>query len=449
MHMPLGRIVCRVFVALAAATTVFLAAPAQATKIERVVSPGGIEFWLVRDTTVPLIALDFAFRGGSAQDPADKAGLAQMAIGLLDEGAGDLDGTAFQSRLERKAIELQMRTGRDHVRGTLRSLKEHQDEAFDLLRLALTMPRFDAKAVERVRAQTISRLQRQTTNPGSLASRNWWETAFPDHPYGRPVGGTLDTVPRIGVDDLRAYVRRVLARDTLKVGVVGDIDAAGAGRLIDLAFGALPAKADLQPVPKATLKGRGIRKVVQLDVPQATVMFGGPGIARSDPDFMAAYIVNHILGGGSFTSRLYHEVREKRGLAYGVYTSLAWMDGAGILIGNTATRADATADTIGVIENEFRRMVENGPTEDELSKAKTYLKGSFPLGLDTSSKIAGQLVQIQLDKLGIDYFERRSALIDAVTIADTRRIAKRLLDGGLLTIVVGRPKGLTSRGLGG
>jgi zinc protease len=449
MHLPFGRVARRTVLALAAAGLVALAAPAHATKIERVVSPGGIEFWLVRDSTVPLIAIDFAFRGGASQDPADKAGLAEIAVGLLDEGAGDLDSTAFQARLERKAIELQLRSSRDHVRGTLRTLKENQDEAFELLKLALTAPRFDPKAVERVRAQAVSRLHRQSTNPGSLANRNWWETAFPGHPYGRPVSGTLESVARITVDDLKDYVRRVLARDFLKIGVVGDTDAAGAGRLVDLAFGSLPQKAELQPVPKTAPQGRGVRKVVDLDVPQATIMFGGSGIARNDPDFMAGYIVNHILGGGSFSSRLYEEVREKRGLAYGVYTSLAWFESAAILLGNTATRSEATAETIGVIENELQRMAKDGPTDDELAKAKAYLKGSFALSLDTSSKIAGQLVQIQLDDLGIDYFDRRAALIDAVTLADAHRVARRLLESGILTIVVGRPKNVAPRGLGG
>jgi zinc protease len=436
-------------VAMAAAASLFLAAPAHATKIERVVSPGGIEFWLVRDSTVPLVAINFAIRGGSAQDPADKAGVSRLAVGLLDEGAGDLDGPTFQKRLESKAIELQLRSSRDHIRGTLRTLKENQDEAFELLGLALTAPRFDASAVERVRAQMISQLHRQSTNPNNLASLNWWQAAYPGHPYGRPGSGTLDSVPRIGVDDLRAYVRRVLARDTLKIGVVGDIEAAHAGRLIDRAFGALPAKAELRPVPPATVQARGARKVVELDVPQAVMMFGSPGLARNDPDFMAAYIVNHILGGGSFSSRLYSEVREKRGLAYGVYTSLTWLQGTALLIGTTGTRADAAAETIQVIESEFQRMAKDGPTEKELNEAKTYLKGSFVLGLDTSSKIAAQLVQIQLDNLGIDYIERRSALIDAVTPADARRVAKRLLDGGFLTVVVGRPKGLAPRGPGG
>ncbi len=403
----------------------------------------------MRDATVPLVAIEFAFRGGAAQDPDDKAGLAEMTVSTLDEGAGDLDGTAFHARMERKAIELQIRASREHVRGTLRTLKENQDEAFDLLRLALNEPRFDPSAVERIRAQTVVSLQRQSTNPNSISSRTWWANAFPNHPYGRPVSGTLESVARVTPDDMRDYARRVLARDNLKIGVVGDIDAETAGRLIDRTFGKLPAKAQLKPVPEAKMQGLGGRTVVDLNVPQAVVTFGGPGIARNDPDFMAAYIVNHILGGGSFSSRLYREVREVRGLAYGVNTGLMWFERAAVLVGGTATRADATAETIDVVESEFRRMAAEGPTEEELAKAKTYLKGSFALNLDTSTKIASQLVQMQLDNLGIDYIERRSAMIDAVTLADARRVAKRLFDGGLLVTIVGRPKGVTARPPGG
>ncbi len=434
---------------LIVAALVALCVPASATKIERVVSPGGIEFWFVRDATVPLVSIEFAFRGGAVQDPDDKMGLAEMTVSTLDEGAGDLDGTAFHARMERNAIELQIRASREHVRGTLRTLKENQDEAFNLLRLALNEPRFDSSAVERIRSQTVSALQRQSTNPNSISSRAWWASAFPNHPYGRPVSGTLESVARVTPDDMRDYARRVLARDNLKIGVVGDIDAATAGRLIDQTFGKLPAKAQLKPVPEVKMQGLGGRTVVDLNVPQAVVNFGGRGIARNDPDFMAAYIVNHILGGGSFSSRLYREVREVRGLAYGVNTSLMWFEHAAVMVGGTATRADATGETIDVIDAEFRKMAAEGPTEEELTKAKTYLKGSFALNLDTSTKIASQLVQMQVDNLGIDYIERRSAMIDAVTPADARRVAKRLLDGGLLVTIVGKPKGVTTRPPGG
>jgi zinc protease len=436
-------------ISLVLTALVALATPASATKIERVVSPAGIEFWFVRDGTVPLVSIEFAFRGGATQDPDDKLGLAEMTVSTLDEGAGDLDGTAFHARMERKAIELQIRASREHVRGTLRTLKENQDEAFNLLRLALNEPRFDSSAVERIRAQSISSLQRQSTNPNSISSRTWWANAFPNHAYGRPVSGTLESVARVTPDDMRDYARRVLARDNLKIGVVGDIDPETAGRLIDQTFGKLPAKAQLKPVPEAKMQGLGGRTLVDLNVPQAVVTFGGPGIARNDPDFMAAYIVNHILGGGSFSSRLYREVREVRGLAYGVNTHLNWLEHAAVLAGGTATRADATGETIDVIDAEFRKMAAEGPTEEEFVKAKTYLKGSFALNLDTSTKIASQLVQMQVDNLGIDYIERRSAMIDAVTPADARRVAKRLLGSGLLVNIVGRPKGVTARPPGG
>jgi zinc protease len=429
---------------LAAAALALAALPAEAMTIERVVSPGGIEAWLVQDRTLPLIAVEFAMLGSADQDPADKPGVAHMAASLLDEGAGPYDAMAFQNRLEGKAIELSFRAGRDYFRGTLRMLKDNRDEAFDLLRLALTEPRFDATAVDRTRAQVMSRLRRETVSPNDMASRQWWATAFPEHPYGRPVNGTLESIPLITVDDMKAHLRRTLARNNIKLAIVGDIDAATAGALIDRTFGALPAKAELTPVTNMAPQGLGKRIVIQLDVPQAVVNFGGPGITRSDPDFMAAYIVNHILGGGSFTSRLYREVREKRGLAYGVHDHLVWLNHTAVLIGSTATRADATGQTIEIIEREIRRLAEEGPTEEEFEKAKTYLKGSFALGLDTSNRIASQLVQIQLDDLGIDYVERRSGQIDAVTLADTKRVAKRLLDSGMLITVVGRPDGVTS-----
>jgi zinc protease len=430
--------------ALIALSIVVGSAPAaHATKIERVVSPGGIEAWLVREPALPLIAMEFAIRGSADQDPVDKPGLANLAADLLDEGAGPYDSAAFHDRLDRKAIELSFRSGRDYLRGTLRTLKDNRHEAFELLRLALTEPRFDPAAVERIRAQTVSRLQRESVSPNEMASRNWWATAFPNHPYGRPVKGTIESLPRITVDDLKAYAGRVLGRDNLKIAIVGDIDAAGAAELLDRTFGGLRAKAELTPVENVAPQGIGRRIVIPLDVPQAVVNFGAPGIGRDDPDFMAAYIVNHILGGGSFSSRLYREVREKRGLAYGIHGSLIWMNSASLLLGSTATRADATGQSIEIIEREITRMAEEGPTEEEFAKAKTYLKGSFALGLDTSNRIASQLIQMQIDNLGIDYVEHRPALIDAVTLADAKRVAKRMLSGLLIT-VVGRPAGVNS-----
>ena len=409
-----------------------------AAKIQRLVSPGGIEAWFVQDATVPLIAMEYAFGGGATQDPAGKPGVGNMVAGLLDEGSGDLDSKTFHERLERRAIELSFSSTRDNFRGSLRMLKDNKDEAFDLLHLALTSPHFNPADVERIRAQILSGLRRETTNPTSLASRKFLEVAFGDHPYGRQSNGTLDSVPKIDVTDMKDYVRRVIARDSLRIAVVGDVDPDTLGKLLDKTFGGLPAKASLTAIPDVEATKPPQRAFVPLDVPQTVVTFGGPGIRRHDPNFMAAYVVNHILGGGGMSSRLYREVREKRGLAYSVYESLLWMDRSALFIGNTGTRADRASETVDAIEKEIRRIAEEGPTQKELDEAKSYLKGSQMLALDTSSKLAQALLQYQLDKLPIDYIEKRNAIVDAVTLDDAKKAAQRLWGQGLLTVIVGR-----------
>lgn len=409
-----------------------------AAKIQHLTSPGGIEAWFVQDATVPLIAMEYAFGGGATQDPADKAGVGNLVADLLDEGSGDLDSKTFHERLDRRAIELSFTSTRDSFRGSLRMLKDNKDEAFDLLRMALTSPHFDSTDVERIRAQVLSGLRRDTTNPTSLASRKFLEIAFGDHPYGRQANGTLESVPKIGVADLKDYVHRVLARDTLRIAVVGDVDPATLGQLLDKTFGGLPAKASLTPVPDIEAAKPPQRAFIPLDVPQTVVTFGGPGFKRNDPNFMAAYVVNHILGGGGLSSRLYKEVREKRGLAYSVYESLLWMEHSAVFIGNTGTRADRAGDTVEALNKEIRRIAEDGPTQRELDEAKSYLKGSQMLALDTSSKLASALLQYQLDKLPIDYIEKRNAIVDAVTLDDAKKAAQRLWGQGLLTVIVGR-----------
>lgn len=424
-----------------AATSIMFAASAGATTIERVVSPGGVEAWLVHERAVPLIAVEFAFAGGAVQDPPGKAGTAALTASLLDAGAGDLDSTAFTDRLERKAIQMNFSAQRDTIHGTLRTLTENRDDAFELLRLAVTVPRFDAKDVEISRAQILSLLRRETTSPTDIASQRWWETAFEGHPYGRPVNGTSETVSSISIADLKSYAHRVLARQNLKIAVVGDIDAETLKVLLDHTFGALPEKPELYSIANVAPRGLGRRIEVSLDVPQTVVDFGGPGIARQDPDFMAAYLINHILGGGSTDSRLYQEVREKRGLAYSVSDSLVWLDHAAVMLGGTATRADRAGETVDLIEKEIRHFAEDGPTAGELVEAKRYLNSAFVLNLDSSTKIAALLVQLELDGFDTDYFSRRTAMIEAVTLDDARRVAKRLLDKGLLVTVVGKPQG--------
>jgi zinc protease len=427
-------------VATGLALTPITATPSHAAaKIQHLVSPGGIEAWFVQDATVPLIAMEYAFVGGATQDPADKPGVGNLVSDLLDEGSGELDSQTFHERLERRAIDLSFSSTRDYFRGSLRMLKDTRDEAFDLLRMSLTSAHFDSVDVERIRGQVLSGLRSDTSNPSALASRRFLEIAFGyDHPYGRPADGGLESVPKIDVADLKDYVRRVLAKDTLKIAVVGDVDADTLGKLLDRTFGGLPAKASLTPVPDVEAARPPQRAFIPLDVPQTVVTFGGPGFKRHDPDFMAGYVVDHILGGGTLSSRLYHEVREKRGLAYSVYVSLLWMEHSALFVGNTGTRADRAGQTVEAIDKEVRRMAEDGPTQQELDEAKSYLKGSQMLALDTSSKLASALLQYQIDGLPIDYIEKRNAIVDAVTLDDARRAARRLWGQGLLTVIVGR-----------
>src|ERR1700710_2635944 len=427
-------------VAACVALTTLAATPSHAAaKIQRLVSPGGIEAWFVQDATVPLIAMEYAFSGGASQDPAGKSGVGNMVASLLDEGSGDLDSAAFHERLDRRAIELSFSSSRDYFRGSLRLLQDNKDEAYDLLRMSLTSPHFDSTDVERIRAQVISGLKRDTSNPSALASRKFLQIAFGDHPYSRQANGTLESVPTIDVADMKDYVGRVIAKDTLRIAVVGDVDADTLGKLLDKTFGGLPAKSNLAPIPDVQAAQPPQRAFIPLDVPQTVVTFGGPGIRRHDPNFMAGYVVNHILGGGTLSSRLYHELREKRGLAYSVYESLLWMEHSALFIGNTGTRADRAGETVDAIDKEVRRMAEDGPTQQELDEAKSYLKGSQMLALDNSSKLASALLQYQLDRLPIDYIEKRNDIVDAVTLDSAKKAAQRLWGQGLITVIVGPP----------
>ena len=419
------------------------ALPAGAVDIQRVESPGGIEAWLVEEHSIPIIAVEIAFDGGGALDPRGKEGLANLLSGLLDEGAGDLDSQAFQERLEELAVRLGFDSYRDTFWVGLKTLSENRDEAFALLGLALTAPRFDSDAVERVRGQVLSGLKRDAEDPGEIAGRTFLATAFPYHPYGRPARGTAESVAAITSDDLRDAVAQRFAVANATIGVVGDIDPATLGLLLDRTLGGLPATAraatiaETRPAPVASLN------VVRKPVPQSVVRFGMPGLKRSDPDFYAAYLMNHVLGGGSFTSRLYSEVREKRGLAYSVYSYLSTLDRAGIVAGGVASANERVAEAIEVIRAEFSRLREEGVTEEELRDAKTYINGAYPLRLDSNAAIARSLVAIQLEDLGIDYMDRRSSYINAVTTDDIRRVARRLIrPDELIVVVVGDPTGL-------
>lgn len=416
-----------------------------ALDVQTVRSPGGVEAWLVEDHTLPLIAVDFAFDGGTSRDPADLAGSAYLVSGLLDEGAGDLDAEAFQGRIADHAINLGFDARRDDFHGHVQTLASHRDTAFDLLRLALNEPRFDADAVSRVKAQVIAGLQRQAKNPDVMCRDALYAAAFPGHAYGRPDKGTIESVGAAQADQLRDLSHTLLQRGGLKIVVVGDITVSELAERLDQIFGALPA-GEKRALPETPLpiSGLGETHVIDLDVPQTVLRFAGPGLLWNDPDYIVANVLNHILGGSAFTSRLFQEVREKRGLAYGVSSSLLPLRESGLVIGGTATRNDRAAESMQVIREEMAKLAADGPSEHEVAEAKRYIIGSYPLRFDTSPKIAHELLNLAVKGDGPDYLGQRNGLFAAVTLDDVKRVAKRLFgDPRLLVQAVGRPVGLS------
>jgi len=411
-------------------------APARAATIQDITSPSGLKAWLVEDYTVPVVTMNFAFRGGTAQDVEGKGGLANLMSGLLDEGAGELDSRAFQAKLEDLNVNLSFDAGRDAFYGNLRTLQQNADQAFELVRLAVTEPRFDPEPVERIRGQVLASLRQAETNPNEMVGRLWSEALFGAHPYGRPSEGTVESVSAITAEDLREFHRRTISRGNLHIVIVGAIDREAAGAALDKMFGALPAEPELAPIPEIT-PAVEVTRHQELSVPQTAIRLGGVGLKRDDPDFIAAYVADQMLGGGSFSSRLYKAIREDRGLAYSVGTGLVPYDHSGAIVAATSVDAVNARTAVQIMLDEIKRFAEEGPTEAELAAAKDYLIGNFALRFDSSQKIARNLLQFQVDNLGIDYLDRRNDLVRAVTIEDIRRVAKRLYGGPLSVITVG------------
>ncbi|QDI77400.1 MULTISPECIES: M16 family metallopeptidase [Leisingera] len=427
----------------AALVACFLAVPAWAgIKIEEVTSPGGIKAWLVEDHSIPFSALELRFRGGTSLDAPGKRGAVYLMTGLLEEGSGDLRAQDYARAVESLAAEFSYDADKDSVSISARFLTENRDEAMALLRQTLFEPRFDQDALDRVRAQVLAGLRSDAKNPNKIAGEMFSKLAFGDHPYGSDGKGTLETVAAFSRQDIFDAYEAVFARDRLYVSAVGDITAGELGTLLDDLLGALPPEGAPIPGPaEVTIEG-GVT-VVDFDTPQSVALFGQKGIKREDPDFFTAYVMNQILGGGSFETRLMTEVREKRGLTYGVYSYLVPRDLAAVYMGSVASANGKMAEAVEVIRNEWRRMAENGVTEKELKDAQTYLTGAYPLRFDGNGRIAAILAGMQMDHLPISYVETRNDRINAVSLEDVNRFAAEFLDPeGLQFVIAGRPEGL-------
>ena len=403
------------------------ALPSQAdVAFKSITSPGGIEAGFVEDYTLPIATIAFAFEGGAAQDPDDKIGLAALMSSLFDEGAGDLDSNTFQNRLDEVGLEMGFSAGFDSFTGFARMLTDQREEATDLLALAVNEPRFDQSAIDRMRDQVLAGIASRSQDPGYAAGRMWNEALFGKHPYARPLEGTADSLPGITADDLRAFHKALFARSNLKIGIVGAVDAETAGKMIDAIFGALPEDPKLSEIGPAQLSF-GQNLAVDYPLPQTSINLAYPGITPNDPDFFAAHVMTEMLAGGSLLSELNREVREKRGLSYGVSGGLVNLDHAEAMTIGTSTRPDQANEAIEVIRETIAKMAEDGPDPAALERTKRYLVGSYPINqLRSSVAIASTMVVQQLQGLPIDYIEERQKRIEAVTAEEIQRVAQRI-----------------------
>lgn len=424
-------------------TLTLLALPLRAeVQIQEVTSPGGLTAWLVEDHSIPFTALELRFRSGARLDTADKAGATNLMVGLLEEGAADRDARAFARATEELAASFSYDLSDDFVSVSAKFLTENRDQAIALLRDSLIQPRFDADAIERVRQQVLSGILSDQKSPRDIASVAFRALVYGDHPYARIKTGTIQTVTALTQDDLRAAHQNALTRDKVYISAVGDISPQDLSALVDELLGALPKSGPALP-SAAELNLPGGVHVTEFETPQSIALFAQPGIKQEDPDFFAAYVLDLILGGGGFESRLMHEVREKRGLTYGIYSYLADKDGSQMWMGSVASGNERIGQAIQVIRDEWQKLLDHGVTEQELQDAKTYLTGAYPLRFDGNDNIAQILVGMQVSAMPIDYITTRNDKVNAVTLADVQRVAKRLIDPDKLTfVVVGQPKGL-------
>ncbi|MBK1657991.1 insulinase family protein [Paracraurococcus ruber] len=408
----------------------------------QVVEANGITAWLVEDHAVPVVSLAWSWRGGAALDPQGEEGAAAMAAALLTEGAGPLRADAFADALRDEAISLSFGADRDNFEGGFRALADALPEAVRLARLAMTAPRLDEDAVERVRARAVASARRALETPRGQAGRGFWARAYPEHPAGRPSSGTAESLTALPAAAIRGAIGRQMRREGLLVCAAGAIGPEALRALIGEVFAGLPEGAPPAPAALPGFRGFG-QQVIPVASPQSAVVFGQEGLPAEDPDWEATQVMLRILAGGGFASRLMHAVREQRGLAYGIGAGLDVMFRRGVIVGSVATENARVAETLSVTRDEWRRMAEQGPTDAEREDAVAYLTGSLPLQFADSRRVADSLLTLRQNGRPVDWLAGRAARLRALSTADLTRAAGRVLRAdGLSVVVAGQPVGL-------
>ena len=421
-----GRLITPGLAVLVLLATASRVRPAPA--VHREVLPNGIVLLVAERPAIPIVAVRVYTRAGAAFDPPDRGGVANLTGEVLTRGTAKRTGPQIDSAIEFVGGRLEAGAGRDGLVASLAVLKRDLALGLDLLGEVVLSPTFPDAEVKRKIAETQAAIQRSEENPAAVASKALKRLVFEGHPYGNPAEGTRESVSRLTRDDVVRFYGERVRPDTTIIAVVGAVTVGEARREIVARFGGwVRPTTQAATVPFATPGASPRTETITRELTQSTLMFGRQAVNQRDPDYFPLTVASYILGGGS-TSRLYLRVREEGGLAYDVRSHLTpGKYGAGFVV-STQTRAAERAKVIGLLEGEMVRMRRDPVSERDLTLAKDYLIGSFPLRLDTSSKMADFLVGVEEMGLGLDYADRYRDLIGRVTAADVQRVATKYFD---------------------
>lgn len=410
--------------------------------IQQFVTPGGVSVWLVEEPSIPILSLRMAWEAGSTNDPEGLEGLTDAMVYQMNEGAGDLDSQAFTKRMEELNMSFGCSAGSDNTYCNSSMLMDNVAESFDVIASAFAEPRFDEGPWERFVRETEVSLKTRETNARYLSGRALQDALYPDHPYAREL--TAESLAAMTAEAAKAQKDALMVQDGLLVTAVGAISPQQLAPLIDKAVAGLPETSETALVPDVVL-GDAVATPITVDLPQpqSLVSFTAPAMKRDDDDFYTAVVVNYTFGGGGFQSRLMQDLRVEKGLTYGVYTNVSSGEKMQTWSGDGQTKNESAGEFIAGVKANMEKMAADGMTAEELSDAKAYLTGSYPLGFDSNAKIAGNMMGIRLDGLPVDFFDKRNAMVEAVTLEDANRVAKEYLQPERFTfIVVGQPEGL-------
>ncbi len=421
-------------------TTFFLSKNSDAIQFESLETKNGIKFWLIEDKALPLVSISFSFKGGSILDPVGKSGVTNLMTSLLDEGTQNFTASEYRLFKRENGIKISFSTSKERIEGTFQVVKPRLQEGFYLLHESINKAKFPINEIKKVKSQVEASIKIDNSNISTIASNKFNKFFFKDKLIGRNTKGSLETLGNISRDDIQSIYRSSFIKNRLVIGISGDIEPNLAKKYVDYVFGDLPSKKFINPISMLEDLNKGM-EIIEMKTPQTTVVFGQKGLGRKDKEYFAARVINYVLGGGGFQSRLYKEIREANGLVYSIYSYLLPYEYAGVIVGGFQTRNQNVGKTIEKVKTEWNRIKTEGITKIELQNAKTYYKGSFSRNFTSTLSIASLLMIVQYYDLGEDYFDKRDLIIDNLKLNELNNLAKNLFDSEtLFFMIVGEPK---------